>query len=953
MADPTPSDDGTRAMPSGSGPKSHTAAGSAELPAKIGRYEVRELLGEGAFGRVFLAFDPRLNRPVAIKLPKPDGFTDDMRERFVREAWATATIHHPNVCPVFDVGDEGDVPYIVMHYQPGGTLGGHLDRWKVLPPQQAVALAQKLALGMAAAHERGVIHRDLKPANVLYDPSKHLALITDFGLARIGTRAGATAVGAVFGTPLYMSPEQARGETDAVGPHSDVYSLGVILYRMLTGAVPFDGSVYEILLKHNQDAPVPPSQARRGLDPRLDALVLKAMAKRPADRYPGAKAFADALADYARSAETVAGGWSKATLMDPAPSSAAVPAVPAPVSPLAPPPLPPRPAGKSNPPVPPAAPPKPAGKSTPPAVPPRAPAVPLPPPRPPAPPPRGALDRPADDGAIRQKVLLIGGGLLLALMAVATVAILATSKTQPTVATVEPVPNPPAPPAPKKEDPPAEKKDPVPPKKERPAIANNFAGHAFDAAAERRAAEWVLAQGGGLKVKPATGDERAVTNAAQLPAGDFRVTRLDLKDKPNLPEADIVAHLTGLSGPVEVSFTECRLFGDEAMRAVAGIPELTALATVLNPNVTNDGLAAIARHPHLTAVDVRSTTVDRAGLAHLATLPKVRRLTLAVPGTDDFLPDLAPLADLERLQLFSAGPRYLTPRGLAHLKPFGKLKRLFLYGRGVTDEWLKPLLDVGLPALEELDLSESGVTGPGLVHLKDFPRVDWVALNLTSVRDEGLAHVGAARRVKWVSLVGTTVGDDGLRGLVKNPGLRWLDLQDNKKVTDAGVALLAGCEDLEHLDLTGTAVGDAGAKALVACKSLKRLILTGTPVTVKGVEDLRKALPNCTVTHLDAKPAAGGAIDPKKLAGKWERQGATSKGYFWEFADGKLMMGFGDAKASARAYTVEGDKLVVEGVKDGAKVTYTITKLTDDEFEVRYASGTTYTHKKVPPAKKP
>src|SRR5579883_488749 len=316
MPDPNPADNATRKSPAqppipetikdqqtGSWIQTNLARGSGQSLSRIGRFEVRKLLGEGAFARVYLGFDPELEREVAIKVPKVDDLTPEFRDTFLRENRLAAIIHHPNICPIYDVGTDGGLPYIVMRMVPG-TLAGLLRRLAApLPPRNAVAITRKLALGLMAAHAQKVIHRDLKPANVLYDEANREVLIADFGLARFADQASEASNGVPKGTPAYMAPEQARGQAAMVGPLSDVYALGVILYEMLAGRVPFTGGVWEVMRDHCETPPVPPSTVRPGLDPQVDALVLKALAKHPADRYSSAKAFATALADYLRASD--------------------------------------------------------------------------------------------------------------------------------------------------------------------------------------------------------------------------------------------------------------------------------------------------------------------------------------------------------------------------------------------------------------------------------------------------------------------------------------------------------------------------------------------------------------------------------------------------------------------------------------------------------------------------
>jgi formylglycine-generating enzyme required for sulfatase activity/tRNA A-37 threonylcarbamoyl transferase component Bud32 len=268
-----------------------------EPPAPFGRYRLLKKLGEGGMATVILAEDTLLKRRVALKFPHFDQDTDGrVIERFYREARVAAQLDHPNLCRVHDVGEVGGVHYLCMPFVEGTPLATHAG--KPWPPGKAIALVRRLAAALQELHARGLIHRDLKPANVMLRPDGSPVLM-DFGLARgfgeIGTRL--TAPGSVLGTPAYLAPEQANGDVTALGPATDVYGLGVILYELLTGKLPFmSPSVPALLAQVLTVPPRPPSQRRPGLDPALDLVCLKALAKDPARRYGSMAELAAALA---------------------------------------------------------------------------------------------------------------------------------------------------------------------------------------------------------------------------------------------------------------------------------------------------------------------------------------------------------------------------------------------------------------------------------------------------------------------------------------------------------------------------------------------------------------------------------------------------------------------------------------------------------------------------------
>ncbi|MBA2461344.1 MAG: serine/threonine protein kinase [Actinobacteria bacterium] len=256
-----------------------------------GRYELIEPLGIGAMGSVWLGEDAELGRQVAVKLlgRNPD------RARFEREAHAAAALGHPHICRLYDYGQADDEPYIVLEYLPGGSLEERLARAEPLPDEEAMRIARGLSGALAHAHERGVVHRDLKPSNVLFD-AEGRAKIADFGIARLGGADTLTEAGTILGTAAYISPEQAAGEPATAA--SDVYSWGVILFRMLTGKLPFEApSAVELARKH-RDEPAPPLEGfRPDAPPILGAAVLAALAKDPRTRPADGAALLHLLGD--------------------------------------------------------------------------------------------------------------------------------------------------------------------------------------------------------------------------------------------------------------------------------------------------------------------------------------------------------------------------------------------------------------------------------------------------------------------------------------------------------------------------------------------------------------------------------------------------------------------------------------------------------------------------------
>ncbi|MBI5430064.1 MAG: serine/threonine protein kinase [Nitrosomonadales bacterium] len=264
--------------------------------SQLGRYEVLGELGQGAMGVVYKAKDPLIDRVVAIKtinLGLALDEKEEYEERFYQEAKAAGRLNHPNIVTIYDVGRSGDVAYIAMEFLQGRELRDIMNESGLLPVDLVLDIVAQVAQGLAYAHEHDVVHRDVKPSNIMVIRDGHVK-ITDFGIARMASSSVRTQTGMVLGSPKYMSPEQVMGKS--IDQRSDIFSLGVMLYEMLTGQTPFKGENVNAIMYQTLNAiPPPPSTLNPAVPEMINFIVAKALAKGVEDRYQNAKDFKDDL----------------------------------------------------------------------------------------------------------------------------------------------------------------------------------------------------------------------------------------------------------------------------------------------------------------------------------------------------------------------------------------------------------------------------------------------------------------------------------------------------------------------------------------------------------------------------------------------------------------------------------------------------------------------------------
>ena len=282
-----------------------------DIPEQFGRYHVIEQIGQGSMGAVYLAHDGELDRKVALKIPRfSHSDESEETERFYREARAAATLRHPNICQVFDIGEIEGQHFIAMEFIKGNPLSVFIKQSEPLPVRKIASTLKKLAKALQEAHDNGLVHRDLKPDNIMID-ERGEPIIMDFGLVRLMDGDDQlTTSGAIVGSPAYMSPEQVGGLPGDIGPPSDIFSLGVITYELLTRRRPFRGNLSTIFEQITSIDPPPPSELRPDVDPVFESICLTMLAKEISNRYASMSKLSDAIGAYLEdpSSSSISGG---------------------------------------------------------------------------------------------------------------------------------------------------------------------------------------------------------------------------------------------------------------------------------------------------------------------------------------------------------------------------------------------------------------------------------------------------------------------------------------------------------------------------------------------------------------------------------------------------------------------------------------------------------------------
>lgn len=756
-------------------------------------------------GVVFEAEETSLRRRVALKVLH-QGLVHDAtaKRRFLREAQAAASVTHDNIVPIHHVGEDRGVPYLAMPMLRGETLESKLGREGRLPAREAVRIAREVAEGLAAAHERGLLHRDVKPGNIWIEEGSGRVKLLDFGLAR-SDRGGETLteVGIISGTPEYMSPEQAAGE--GLGPASDVYSLGCVLYRMCAGRTPLSGKTsVAVLAALASRKPRPPHEVSLGVPRELSRMIMRSLEKDPRDRPTSAVAVREILARIEEGLERPApessstswGRWAAAfgvalivaillaalvfsraaaggTVVVEVNEGGAVVSV--------------------------------AGM-------------------------QGIRVTSGDNESVRIDLRAGHHGIHVSKDGFTTESLevtLEAGKTETVRVRLERV-------------------VPIDP--------------------DRRAAEWVLGLGGVIDIRPHPQDQLSkVDNRGQLPAAGFKVVRIHLGWNEKLTDEGL-GNLEGLTQLEELVLSYTGV-GDRGLRRLEKLKSVRRLC-LENTKVTDDGLFYLRGLTQLFELLLGGAKIsDRDRLTHLSELKLLRSLGLNNTAVGD--ESISTINRFPELDYLNLGDTRVTQQGIARLREWRNLRRLAINGgpldddavpilqryrtlqflavqkTGITVKGLSSL--TGMKELEELLLDERAAAG-GVEGLKVFPALRRLLVNGRKFMDPDLDGLSKLTRLTSLDLVGTSVTDNGLLYVAGAKGLQDLFLSDTN-VTPDGLTHLLALKQLRRLSLPGPNMTDDAIESLSRLKTLDEINVGDSRLSDAGLRRLREALPRCQITR--------------------------------------------------------------------------------------------------------
>jgi eukaryotic-like serine/threonine-protein kinase len=783
------------------------------MPTKLGIYTIIKKVGEGAMGSVYLGKDPRLNREVAIKVMKPELATSDVaRARFLREAQSMAAVSHDNIATIHAADEEADgTTWLAMEFLKGTTLDEYVKKGRPLKYGHIIRFGRDIARGLQAAHSKGLIHRDIKPANIWLEIPNGRVKLLDFGLARqVDEGNEVTGSNTVVGTPSYMAPEQANNDPN-LDHRCDLFSLGVVLYRLTTGDLPFKGtSLVATLMALATKEATPVLSLKPDCLAGLAELIHQLLQKQPEDRPKSAKAVAETLFNLEKS-------------LSQSGQQPIVEALPAIVEPS-------------------------LTALT----------------------PWAGIDESATNqpnqtkadsirtvavaatelgGPPKRRKLLFTGFGAFALLLFGFIVIKITNKDGsvtelkvPEDAKIE---------VDGKPIKPNDKNTVVMPPVKPPVPAPSAT---IDP--DRKAAEWVLSVGGHGTVLC---QGRNVDIQSPLPKEPFELHHVGLASGEKFTNEDLSVfkdckNLQGFRIDSEI-LTDAGLAHFKDSRAIRYIQ-------LASTKVTDAGLAHFKDHKDWFSIILLSPQVTDAGLANFKGCDELHRLALTGSKVTDA--GLANFKNCKALSMLNLLRMKVTDAGLAHFKDCKNLSGLTLDGlQLVTDAGLAHFKDC--KNLTGLSLEGTPVSDTGLAHFKDCKKLESLDLNSTQVTDTGLAHFKDCKSLTKLYLAGRNVSDTGLALFKDLKNLTALELT-NTKVSDAGLAHFNDCKNLTLLYLSDTQVTDVGLAHFKDFKTLEILSIKKTKVTAARVEELRKALPKCRIEWDGGVIEPSAATDPDRTA---------------------------------------------------------------------------------------